>query len=171
MPLPAIFLSEKTIPGPLQWSVPSQSDGYIRIYTPLEIDGVLEAGTVLIGGAYAHHPERHVTFELAVLNHHGRRRVRLARVDWRDLTGGHSNQRHKCPDATERRVGETHLHSFEANWVEAERKMKKGKLPCAETIKEDLQSFKELRAYVGRVFRINNIDIVPPPNWEYNLFS
>ena len=50
---PQSFFSEKTIPGPLQWSVPNQSDGYIRIYTPLEIDGVLEAGTVLIGGADA----------------------------------------------------------------------------------------------------------------------
>ena len=169
MPLEAIYLSEKTIPSASEWSDSDADDGYTRFYTPLEINGVLEAGVVLTVGTYGHHPDRHVTFELAILHYEGRRRVRLARIDWRDLRGGHSNNRRKCPES-ERRVSETHLHGFEANWIRSERRMKRGKLPCAETIREELQSFESLRDYVGRVFKIKNIEVVPRPQWEYDLF-
>lgn len=170
MSLRNIIDAHKTIPGALQWSNPDPDDGYIRIYTRLEIGGIVDAGLVLSGGTYAHHPDRHVTFELAILGSDGRRRIRLERIDWRDLKGGHSNHRGKCP-GTIRRAPATHLHSFALNWDQQRGRMKRGKLPCAAAIPEDLQTFEELRAYVGTYFRINNIGIVPRPEWVYDLFN
>jgi hypothetical protein len=68
-------------------------------------------------------------------------------------------------------VPDTHLHSFELNWVEAEQRMKGGKLPCAEPIEQPLETFEHLRGFVGRCFRINNIALVPMPDWAYDLFA
>lgn len=170
MSLRGLFDAYKSIPSAIQWSAPDPDDGYMRIYTPLEIGGIVEAGLVLSGGTYVQHPDRHVTFELSILGHGGHRRIRLVRVDWRDLKGGHSNNRGKCPGVI-RRAPETHLHSFALNWDSQKGRMKRGKLPCAEAIPEELQTFEELRTYVGTHFRINNIGIVPRPDWVYDLFK
>lgn len=171
MPLKSLVEAEKTIPVGVTWTEPDKADGYVRFSAPLEIDGVVEASLSLIGGAYGQHPDCHVTLELAVLGFAGDRRIRLARIDWKSLRGGHSNSSRKCsgPHAG-RRVPETHLHSSHLNYVEAEERMKRGKLPCAEPIPQPLQSFEELRKFAGTCFRIKNIDVVPAPNWVYDLF-
>lgn len=149
MPLPQLISTWKTISVTPGWSEPDGEDSYVRIYSPLEIDGIAEAGLVFTAGTYIHHPDRHVTFELSVLDA-ALRRVRLIRVDWKSLRGGHSNDRRKCAGSRGgERVPATHLHSFELNYVEADQRMKKGRLPCAEPISEDLKSFEELRDYVG----------------------
>jgi len=171
MPLPRLVQSWKTIANAAEWTKPDPDDGYVRYSVPLDIEGITEAGLTLSGGAYARCPDRHVTFEMAVAGVNGPRRTRLARVDWRSLKGGHSNPRGKCPGPWDgMRVPETHYHSFELNWVESERRMKKGRLPCAMPISESPQTFEALRAFVGLHFRINNIGIVFPPGWEYDLF-
>ncbi|TPN02465.1 hypothetical protein [Mesorhizobium sp. B2-1-5] len=170
MPLPSLVNSWKSIVNPIEWSKPDPEDGYIRFYAPPEIDGIVEAGLVLTGGTYSQHPDWHVTFELSVAGLAGHRHTKLIRVDWRDTKGGHSNNRRKCA-GDGKRVPETHLHSFELNWIEAERRMKRGKLPCAEAIDQELQSFEQLRSFVGTRFRINNIGIVPRPDWVYDLFQ
>jgi len=161
----------KSLPYRPEWTEPDSGDGYTRLSVPLEIDGVTEAGLTFDCGTYEYHPDEHVTLELSVLGKSGRRRIRLMRLDWRSLKGGHSNDRRRCSGPwSGRRVPETHLHSFDLNWIEADQRMKKGKLPCAEPIPEPLQSLAELIDFAGRCFRINNIDIVPPPNWVYDLF-
>ena len=48
--------------------------------------------------------------------------------------------------------------------------MRQGDLPIAETISDRLKSFEEFRAFTGKVFRSNNIDVVRTPEWEYSLF-
>lgn len=172
MPLRDLVETEKTIPVQPKWTAPEPAgDGYIRLSVPLEIDGVTFAGLTLSGGAYAQHPEQHVTFELSVHDAVGRH-IRLARIDWRSLKGGHTNHPRHCAGPWRRaRVPETHLHSFDLNWSEAEGRMKRGKLPCAEPISQPLQAFAELRTYAGTCFRIKNIDVVPPPDWVYDLFK
>lgn len=161
----------KSIAVGVQWTAPNESDGYSRLYIPLDIDGVTEAGLVLTAGAYSKYPDIHVTFELSVTGVDGARRIRLIRLDWKSLTGGHTNQRGKCIGAWDGvRVPETHLHCFEMNWIESEGRMKRGKLPCARAIEEELQTFENLRTFVGTHLRIKNIDIVPRPDWVYDLF-
>jgi len=145
-------------------------DGYIRYYVPLDIDGITEAGLNLSGGAYARLPERHVTLELSIQGHGGIRRIRLVRIDWRSLKGGHSNDRRCAGPWAGKRVPETHFHRFDLNWIESERRMRKGKLPCAEPIDELIPTFEDLISFAGIHLNIKNINIVPRPNWEYDLF-
>ncbi|MEY9147640.1 hypothetical protein ABIF00_005624 [Bradyrhizobium elkanii] len=169
MPLPELVNTSKSLAVTPVWAVPDERDGYTWFQVPLSIDGVVEAGLTLGAGAYANIPDRHVTFELAV---DGPKRTRLIRLDWRSLKGGHSNHRRKCSGALSGlRVPATHLHSFEANFDDKRGRMKSGKLPCAEPVKEDLPTFEEVRRFVGTSFRINNIELVPVPPWEYDLFN
>lgn len=160
----------KSIAVDVAWTTPDPGDRYTRFYSPLEINGIIDSGLVLKGGTYSNQPNVHVTFELAISNPRNGKYTRLVRIDWRDLKGGHSNNRKLCSGIISRTAA-THLHDFDLNYIEAEDRMRKGgKLPCAINVTEDLQTFEELRTFVGRHFRINNIDVVPPPNWEYTLF-
>lgn len=137
---------------------------------PLAIGGVTEVGLVLHGGTYATYPDRNVTFELVVRNVGGVRRLKLARFDWRSIKGTHTN-RVGPPGLKGKRVPETHLHEFELNWLAAENRMRGGNLPVARPIVENPQTFEQVREFVGKSFRINNIELVTPPEWEYNLFD
>jgi hypothetical protein len=170
MPLKTIFESDKQIPVAVRWTAPDADDGYIRFSVPLDIDGITDASVTLGGGAYIRVPDRHVTLELAILANDGIRRTRLARLDWKSDKGGHSNSRRCGGPWSGRRLPETHLHSFDLNWIAAQGRMRKGKLPCAEPIEQELATFEELRAFAGNYFRINNIEVVPRPEWVYDLF-
>ena len=61
MSLQKLFEAEKGISVPVAWTAPDQEDGYIRFSVPLEIEGVIETGLSLSGGAYIDFPDRHVT--------------------------------------------------------------------------------------------------------------
>jgi hypothetical protein len=170
MSLRTIVESWKAISVGVQWTAPDEADGYSRIYVPLDVDDITEAGLILSGGTYSRHPDRHVTFELAITGVEGVRRIRLIRLDWKSLTGGHSNPRGCLGEWSGRRVPVTHLHSFDLNWVEAEGRMRRGKLPCARPVERELQTFEDVRDFVGSHFKINNMNIVPRPDWVYGLF-
>lgn len=135
---------------------------------PLEIDGVTETGLVLHGECYVDQPEQHVSFELRISRVPGRRYVPLSRVDWRSLSG-HSNVRNGPHEWSGKPVSETHFHDFELNYLPEHGRMKGGSLPFAREIEASLGTFAELRSYAGKAFRINNIDVVLVPEWEYKL--
>lgn len=171
MPLPRLLAAPKRVPFDTGWVEPGSVDGYARYLTPLEVEGLIETSLTLSVGTYIRRPDRHVTFELAIRGLVGQRLIRIERLDWRDTKGGHSNPR-TCPGPwAGRRVPASHTHSFELNWVAAEARMRRGKLPCAEPMEPEPQSYEELRELVGRRWNINNIDIVPRPLWEYDLFG
>lgn len=171
MSLRRVFEADKAIAAPVKWTDPDREDGHVRFLAILEIEGLADATYQLSGGAYVNIPEEHVTFELAVVGDRGLRRTRLARIDWRSITGGHTNKRN-CPGRwAGRRSPNTHFHDFELNWVESEQRMRKGKLPCARPLDAEPQGFEALRKQTGLLFRINNMQIVPHPPWMYDLFS
>lgn len=167
--LPYLVESLKVVSFFPGWSEPEPETGYCWFVAPLEIDGVTGMGLGLKGGCYSDRPDIHVTFELEVGRVIGQRRTPLIRIDWRSLTGGHSNQR-ACPNSkTVPRTLATHIHSFELNWVSPSNRMRGLNLPCADNIHEPLNTFAELRSYVGNKFRISNIDLVKDPDWVYKL--
>jgi hypothetical protein len=171
-PLERLAAADKAIAFFPGWSKPESPDGYTHFLAPISINGITVADLSLSGGTYAQPPEKHVTFEL-LLSRPGRRQpTKLMRIDWRSLKGGHTNQRRwQCPpECAGKRVGETHFHAFDLNWLADQQRMRGPKLPCARDVEEELQSFESLRAYVGKHFRINNIELVTRPPWVYDLF-
>lgn len=155
------------------WTDSESETGYVWFDAPLDIGGVTEPGFVLHGGCYINRPDVHVTLELRISKSLGRRTRPLERIDWRSLSGGHSNATRKGlpKEVSGRRVSCTHLHAFELNYLYSECRMRAHDLPYAAEIDEDLDSFESLLKYAGKRFRINNIHVVSPPSWEYNLLD
>jgi hypothetical protein len=170
MDLQTLAAAQKAIAQFPGWSEPEPETGYCWFHAPLMIAGVVEQGFVLHGGYLKHAPEANVSFELLVGKPGGKRKIAIARVDWRAVRGGHTNRRRKGSPVSGLRVSNSHHHSFELNWVPLEGRMRSGDLPMAEDIDQRIQTFELLRDSVGNLFRINNIDVVTPPKWEYDLF-
>jgi len=153
------------------WSEPEPESSYTWFNAPLDVAGVTEAGLVLHGGCLANAPDCNVSFEIAVIGMGGHRRISLARLCWRSLRGGHTNPRTHGPEVLRGlRVGPTHYHSFTANWIAAERRMRGRNLPFAEDVNEVLETFEAARDLAGALLRISNIGVVMRPEWEYDLF-
>lgn len=165
--LPKLVAPEKAIAAFPGWSDPDPETGYIHFNAPIEIDGVVEPGLILHGGCYIDKPTASITFELRIGRRPGRSIVPLERIDWRSLQGGHTNQRKNGGDG--KRLSDSHIHAFDLNWLAEKGKLRNGNLPLAMDIPERLEDFSALRAFVGKMLRINNIDVVVEPSWEYNL--
>lgn len=133
---------------------------------------VTETGLVLHGGCYHDRPDCHVTFELRISKSPGKRCLPMERIDWRSLDGGHSNIRGPQSEWSGKRVSKTHCHAFDLNWSgQPERLQKRGLTVAREIDEETLNSFEDVRSYAGNRFRINSIDVVHRPGWEYTLFN
>lgn len=166
-----IATSEKSVPYFPGWSEPDRESGYSYFEAPLDIGGVTEPGVVLKGTCSVMHPDKQVSFEIYARKLPARLRVPLMRVDWRPLSGGHSNKKRPRPAGLPARVSDIHHHSFALNFNEESGKLVRGNLPFADECGETLADFEALCAYVGRAFRINNMNIVPRPDWRYDLLS
>ncbi|MBF0306511.1 MAG: hypothetical protein HQL41_12775 [Alphaproteobacteria bacterium] len=172
MAFPTVVLAEKSIAVFPGWSVPEKGSGAVWFDAPLEIGGVVEPGLVLHGTALLYAPDCNVALELVARGTLTRKRIPLTRIDWRSLRGGHSNQRGRnCGEWSRVRVGHTHIHPFDMNWVVQEERMRGVNLPCAKPIDRALHTFEDVSAYSGKELRINNIDIVTRPKWDYDLFD
>jgi hypothetical protein len=168
-PLPTLAAAEKRISFFPGWSAPEPETGYIWFDAPMEIGGVTERGFILHGGCLVDKPDRHLVFEVRISKVPGRRCIPLMRFEWRSLKGGHTNPRCSGEEWSAKRVGPTHLHPFDLNWMPSLKRMRWAKLRAAVDIAEDLQTFNAVRDFVGDRFRINNLSIVKEPPWDYRL--
>lgn len=89
----------------------------------------------------------------------------------RALTGGHSNPRKGPPEVSGKRVGATHYHAFDLNYVAEEDRMRRAILPFAREIDTPIPDYLALRTIAGKLFGIDTIDLVPPPPWQGHLFA
>ena len=152
------------------WSDPEAETGAMWFLAPLAIGGVTQEAFALHGLALKYAPNQNVCFELKALGPRNKK-VPLARYEWRSLRGGHTNSRRPGSPVSGERVNATHYHSFDLNFLHATARMRSGNLPQAENDEPEPQSFESLTKRVGKLFRINNINIVLPPPWEYGMFD
>jgi hypothetical protein len=161
-PFDPLVFGWKEIASSVEWSSPADpEDGHVAFLVPLEIDGVTIAEFALRGGAYEQHADKAVMFQLEIGSLGVRTRTPLVRLDWRPL-----NPIHKNPDKV--LISGSHVHRFEANWLESEQRMRTGNLPVAEKIAE-IHTFTELLDFAKILFRINNIEQIPVPEWSPKL--
>lgn len=165
-----LFESEKSLLLEPKWAKPHREDGCTWFNAPLEIDDDVVPGLVLHASAMISEPQRHVSFELRLEKTPGRKKTPISRFDWRAI-GGHSNKRF-CSDRRWRgeRVDDTHYHDFWLNYSKADGKLRK-ELPCARNIDEEVNDFNDVLEFVGKSFRIKNIEVVPEPTWRYDMFD
>lgn len=167
--LPELMAAKKSIPVFPGWSPPEPETGYSWFDAALEVGGVVETGFVLHGGCYINRPDCNLTFEIRIGRTPGRHCVPVARFCWRSLKGGHTNPKHADPTISRRRLPATHLHPFELNWSHEQNRMLRGNCRYGIPITKDLQTFEQVRSFVGIRFRINNIAVVTRPEWDYTL--
>lgn len=170
MTFPEIFAARKEIANFAGWQDPEPETGGMWFMAPLAIGGVVQDAFFLHGVCLKYAPDVNVCFELKVHGQKGKKKS-LARYEWKSLREGHTNPRKKGSPVSGLRVSRTHYHSFDLNWLEAENRLRGGNLPLAESITEEPDSFESLRREVGKLFRINNMDVVLPPPWEYKMFE
>ena len=170
--LPFLALSEKRIPGSPKWG-PPEENGYMRLTSALTIDGVVQEGLTLEMGCFKIHPEKNVILELVYRPPLKSVRVPLIRVDWRPLSGGHTNKRRfksddpYVPGRTER----DHIHPFEMNFVHSDSRMRNANLPVATNFAIQINTFEELLNESKKMMKISNINVAPKPEWDYDLFN
>lgn len=159
----------KSLIAPVSWSAPDSKDQHIGFLAPLDIDGVTIAELALRGGAYDDLVDRAVTLQLEIGHSGLRGRIPLIRLDWRPISPVHKNPNKGPIEHRRKVVFGTHRHPFEANWIENEQRMLMGNLPVAIEISPDIQSFSDFLDYAKILFRINNIDQIPGPEWSPKL--
>jgi hypothetical protein len=64
------------------------------------------------------------------------------------------------------RISGTHIHEFGHNWLPSEGRMRVGDLPVARPITPDLQTFEDFLVFVGKEFRIADMQRVEKPSWQ-----
>lgn len=142
---------------------------YFQFCAPLSVDGTFPEGLQLRATALKVHFDRGVLFQLEI-DPPGYKARQIARVEWRPIKG-HRNRPIGPPELHFMEISGTHYHPFDLNFLEDENRMRSGNLPVARPIEPDFQSFKELIDFVGLEFRINNMELVQPPEWEADLFA
>lgn len=138
-----------------------------------EFTSVLEIGGVVVGGlelrAKAHKTElgRDVCFQLEY-SPGSRTRTLLARIDWRPF---HSHGNDACSDPLISLdiIQGSHFHDFTINYIKHEDRMKR-KLSLATRIDPDPRNFTELLAFSANALKIENMDVIAPPEWSPDLF-
>ena len=152
----------KLLSRPVSWSLPSTVDGQISFLAALDIDGVTVVDFALRGIAYEQRVDAAVTLQLEIGSPGVRTRTPLIRLDWRPISLQHRN-----PDRT--MVVGDHVHPFDLNWLEAEQRMRRHNLPFAVPLSPVIGSYGALLDAARSVFRISNVDSIPPPEWSPKL--
>jgi len=169
MIFPELVAARKEIVSFPGWQEPEPETGGVWFMAPLAIAGVIQEAFYLHGLCLKYVPDRNVSFEIKV--HTVKSKIALARYEWRSLREGHTNSRRQGSPVSGQRVTPTHYHSFDLNWLEAKGRLRSGNLPQAESVEREPERFESLRDEVGKLFRINNMNVVLPPPWEYNMFE
>jgi hypothetical protein len=166
--LPSLFAAPKTLPVQPLWRRRA-NDKWLRLVSPLDIDGITVEGFRFGASCHSELSDRAVTFQLEY--HPVRRGSKggpLCRIEWRPLSG-HNNKGAGPPEFRYVVLSGNHHHPFELNWSHAPNQVRRGTLPIAIPILDELDSYREALAFVGKEFRINNVMSCPVPPWEGQL--
>jgi hypothetical protein len=162
-----LYAGSKTFAVPPSWHFEGESRNRLEMRVPLSIDYVTEEGLFLYGSCYPHVKDGGVTF---VLLYHPAQGLAgpIVRFCWNPLHdhknfGGHKGEWAWKPIVT------THLHGFELNRKYGWDGMVRKNLPIALPVDEELSDFRDMLEYVGKIFKIADIQRVPVPEWQQTL--
>lgn len=165
--LSILYAANKSFPSALNWQF--RDNDWMAFVSPLDVDGVTIEGFRFRATANRMRPDEHVTFQLEYLP--PRRHPKggaIARVDWKPLTA--HNNKMVGPDQYKNVIQRcTHHHEFWLNWQHSEKSVWKGNLEISVPVEPE-QSFEEIVAFVGKEFKISNIEWLPTPPWSATLF-
>ncbi len=159
----AVIDAVKTISAQPSWV--EDSNGRLWIAVPLEIDSITVESLFLRARVLKDAPDEDVFFQLEFDHDQNRRDKAISRIDWRPL---HSHDNKGCGPQEWRFQAQkqSHFHKFDLNWLQMEGRLKASNLPIAVPLEIEPTDFQGLLAFVGKNFRISNIEIISQPGWE-----
>lgn len=163
---PDIASAQKLLATKQDWA--EVGNRKVELVHPLDIDGVTQEGLVLRMIAFIDQPNRAVrAFVQCALP--GQRPRAIDAIDWKPF---HSHLNRKGPPHLKgRQFTRSHWHRFDLNWLPAEGTFLTGNLPVAEEVNPEPAGFSDFLAFAAKSFRINNLQDIELPPWEYGLFS
>jgi hypothetical protein len=163
----AVINSDKRLSGPSQWV--EDADKKLWLTAPLEIGGVTVEGLILRARAPKDRPDEDMLFQLEFEHDKSRRDKAIERIDWLPM---HTHDNKGCGPQALRFATQrgSHYHKFGLNWLPDEHRLKVANLPIAEPISENVADFSSLIAFVGKNFRISNLEVIEQPPWQAVLF-
>ncbi|RWM84819.1 MAG: hypothetical protein EOR84_32770 [Mesorhizobium sp.] len=165
--LSILYSAQKTFPFRSKWQF--RDAEWMVLTSPIDIDGVTVEGLKFRAMAMRQRPDEHVSFQLEY--YPPRRQPRggpFARIEWRPLRG-HNNKMIGPPELRNKLQKCTHHHEFWVNWNHSQNSVRKGALDISVPIEPE-PSYDQIVAFVGKEFRISNIDWLPSPDWSATMF-
>jgi hypothetical protein len=139
------------------------------LVVPIDINGVTIEGLIFRATAMRTRPDENVTFQLEYTPPFGKTKGgAFARVEWKPLRP-HNNKMIGPAEYQNLPQSGTHNHDFFLNWDHSKSGVAKGLLPISTPVKPDLL-YDEIVAFVGKEFKISNINSLPKPEWSGTLF-
>jgi hypothetical protein len=166
MDVRSVLSSTKTISIATNWV--KGDDERLWVVAPLEIDGITVQGLILRVRVFKDRPDEDALFQLEFEHDPKRKDKAIERIDWKP-SHTHENRGNGPPDFRFIRQNCTHYHQFDLNWLSNENRLKMDNLPVAVPISDDPVDFKGILAFVGKNFRISNIELIGQPGWEPRL--
>lgn len=156
-----LIAAEKTFAARPRWD--DQSDPRYFVFL-----AALTVGDVTIGGFEVRAKiskqfvERDAFMQLEYTST-GRNREELWRCQWRPFET-HQNRAWGPPGyELAKFVSQSHHHPFMENWIETEKRMRRGSLPAALPVDPDPKTLSDFLDFCGRCFRSKNMGLVEVP--------
>ena len=140
------------------------TDEYVRLVSPLDIEGITEQGLRFTGSVHMYTPDRWVTFQMEYESLKFPKGVPFVRFEWRPKSP-HNNKGLGPEEYRFKSISQTHLHPFDLNWRHSTNEVKKGHLPIAIPIEQSIETFQEALDFVQNCFRIKGVRDIPVPPW------
>ena len=162
-----LYVGEKGLAMQPGWHYSNAHEDRWELSVPLEIDYVTEEGFYLESQCVRSLPDANVSTSL-IYKPAGGLHGPICRLDWLP-TAPHSNQGRINGSWQWKKMSGTHLHGYELNKHLGWAKMAKDNLPIALPVDDPLTGFRDMLTYVGKIWKIRDIQRIPEPEWMARL--
>ena len=144
-------------------------DEFVRLTSPLEIDGLTVGGLRFMATANILVPDRWVTFQVEY-SPPGRKSAGgpLIRFDWRPMRP-HNNKGLGPPEHRFKSISGSHVHPFDLNGNPAQDQVRKGNLPIAIPLAEEPGNYQEALDFAEKILIVKGVRSLPIPPWSTKL--
>ncbi|RNF33977.1 hypothetical protein A7A09_013815 [Paracoccus methylarcula] len=145
-----------------------EKDEFVRLVSPLDINGVTVEGLRFTVSAHIYMPDRSVTFQIEYESVQHPKGVPMVRFEWRPRSP-HNNKGLGPLEYRYIALTGTHIHPFDLNWAYSQNQVRKGNLPIAVPVQQEIGSYDEALAFVETKFRIKGVTGIPAPPWTSKM--
>jgi hypothetical protein len=160
--LPRFWTADKQLSVFPEWK--GNGSEFMRFVAPIDIDSVTEQGLFFTAKVHIYSPDSWVTFQLEYQSRDFPKGPPFSRFEWKPKAP-HNNKGLGPHELRHTYIHGTHFHPFDLNWQHSEVKVRRGELPIALPVTQNIETFKEALEFTQNCFRINNVVDIPTPPW------